>query len=141
MIFQLIYTCALSQDISGTDLESIAVSSRRRNEERDITGILLYKEGSVLQVLEGERSAVMSLYNKIASDDRVSNVIVLIQRVTTKREFSKWSMGYKNADSSSTETDTVFELCAQSFPNAMPDNPSPEVGIFGRTFARVTGLA
>lgn len=141
MIFQLIYTCALSKETSGTDLDSIAECSRRRNEKYGITGILLCKDGSVLQVLEGERSAVMSLYNKIAADDRVSNVIVLIQRVTTKREFPKWSMGYKNADTSSAQSDTVFELSAQSFPKALPDNPSPEVGTFGRTFARVTGLA
>ncbi|WP_189580153.1 BLUF domain-containing protein [Litorimonas cladophorae] len=140
MVFQLIYTCGLSRDVSSEELEEIANSSRRRNKTRGITGILLYKDGSVLQVLEGERSAVLSLYKKIASDPRVGNVIVLIQRVAAKREFANWSMGFRSADQTEPKTNGAFKLCAESFPYALPQNPSVEVGTISRTFARVTGL-
>lgn len=136
VIFQLIYTCALSGDVACQDLESIAQTSRKRNFERGITGILLCKDGSVLQVLEGEKSVVMSLYDTISHDARVTNPLILIQRMTAEREFPKWSMGFKNAD----ETDDAFKLCAQSFPDIMPDNLSPETGTISRTFARVNGL-
>ena len=136
-IFQLIYTCALTENVKSGDLEMIALTSRKRNLERGITGILLCQDGSVLQVLEGDKAAVLELYGKIASDPRVANALVLIQRTTTEREFPKWSMGFKNAD----QTDAAFKLCAKSFPDVLPDNPSPEVGTIGRTFARVNGLA
>lgn len=137
MIFQLIYTCALASHVSNRDLEAIAETSRRRNLERGITGILLCKEGSVLQVLEGDRDAVLALYQKITVDNRVSNHLVLIKRLAAKREFPNWSMGYNAED----ETDTVFNLCARKLSAAMPRNASDEVGTISRTFARVTGLA
>lgn len=137
MIFQLIYTCALTQSVESNDLETIALTSRKRNLERGITGILLCQDGSVLQVLEGDKAAVLELYAKIEKDSRVANPLVLIKRTTIDREFPKWSMGFKNAD----ETNAAFKLCARSFPDVLPDNLSPEVGTIGRTFARVNGLA
>ena len=137
MIFQLIYTCAFTTIMSPSDLEAIAEDARRRNLERGITGILLCKDGSVLQVLEGKKSAVLELYETIAKDPRVSNILVMIKRQATKREFPNWSMGFKNAS----DSEAVFELCAQSFPNVLPEKISPEINTIGRTFARVNGLA
>ena len=136
MIFQLIYTCALATDMLPSDLESLAEDARKRNLNRGITGILLCKDGSILQVLEGEKSAVLELYANIARDARVSNPLVMIKRTATEREFPNWSMGIKNASDSG----AVFELCAQSFPEVFPLKMSPEVSTIGRTFARVNGL-
>ena len=136
MIFQLIYTCAFTNPLSCTDLESIAQLSRKRNLDRNITGILLCKDGSALQVLEGEKYAVLALYETIKSDPPVTNLLTLIQRTAQEREFPNWSMGFKNADNS----EAAFKLCARSFPDALPENASPEVDTIGRTFARVTGL-
>ena len=136
MIFQLIYTCAFTNPLSCADLESIAKLSRKRNLDRNITGILLCKDGSALQVLEGEKSAVLALYETIKTDPRVTNLLTLIQRSASEREFPNWSMGFKNADNS----EAAFKLCARSFPDALPENASPEVDTIGRTFARVTGL-
>ena len=137
MIFQLIYTCAFSKNLSCSDLKTIANTSRIQNIERGITGILLCKDGSVLQVLEGQKTEVLALYETIKNDARVTNPILLIQRNAPKREFPNWSMGFKNAD----ETEAAFELCSRSFPDTLPINVSPEVDTIGRTFARVNGLA
>ena len=122
--------------MSNDDLEKIAQYSRKRNLERGITGLLLCNEGSALQILKGDKKAVMQLYKTIAKDERVSNVLVLVNRMATEREFPNWSMGYKNA----VESEAVFELCARSFPDALPAKVSPEVDTFGRTFARVIGM-
>ncbi len=137
VIFQLIYTCALRDSVSCLDLEEIANTSRSRNKDRNITGMLLCQDGSVLQVLEGDKSAVLKLYEKISKDVRITNTLILIQRMTSEREFPNWSMGFKNAD----RIDGAFTLCAQSFPDVLPENPSAEVGTISRTFARVNGLA
>ena len=136
MVFQLIYTCAFTNTLSPAELKSIAQLSRKRNLDRNITGILLCKDGSALQVLEGEKSSVLALYETIKSDPRVTNLLTLIQRTAQEREFPNWSMGFKNADNS----EAAFKLCARSFPDALPENASPEVDTIGRTFARVTGL-
>lgn len=136
VIFQLIYTCALTRSVSGTDLELIAETSRARNQQNGITGMLLCKDGSVLQVLEGEKTAITALYKKISEDHRITKPLILIQRETIEREFPKWSMGFKNAD----ETESAFKLCARTFPDALPENVSPEVSTISRTFAKVNGL-
>lgn len=137
MIFQLIYTCALAKGVTPDDLRHIAKASAHSNAKRGVTGILLCQDGSVLQVLEGEQTVVERLYARIAQDPRISNALVLIRRNATAREFPKWSMGYRHTD----ETDCVFELCARSFPQALPQNPTAEVNTISRTFARVNGLA
>lgn len=102
----------------------------------NITGVLMCKEGSILQVLEGEENAVMTLYKSTVSDSRVLNPLVLIKRETTRPEFKNWSMGYKNA----TKTETTFNLCPNSFADAFPKNISAELETVSRTFARVNGL-
>lgn len=137
MIFQLIYTCALHADTGSKELEKIAHDSRAENLENGITGILLYKEGSVLQVLEGEHRRVKDLYRRIKRDSRVSNSLVLIERFSLKREFAQWSMGYRNAEL----TDGAFDLTMDSLAKAISAQASPEVDTISRTFARVNGLA
>ena len=109
MVYQLIYTAALTERATRQDLLDIAQKSAVKNAENDITGILLTKEGSVLQVLEGDQTKVEALYAKIKNDPRIGNQIVLIRREGEKREFPQWSMGFRNADDS--QISGVFNLC------------------------------
>ncbi len=136
MIFQLIYTCALTANVDCDDLKTIAEESRSRNLKSDITGILLCKDGSVLQVLEGERSSVRALYERIVEDVRVKNPLVLLQRMSTEREFPNWSMGYRDANAS----DCEFNLTGKTLAEIISTNISPEITTISRTFARVNGL-
>ena len=137
MVFQLIYTCALRSDVDSSELDRIAKTSRARNMTKGLTGILLCKDGSVLQVLEGDEKVVKDLYEKISKDPRVSNLLIMIQRNGAEREFPNWSMGYRNADTD----DNIFDLKALSYPTALPKNASPEMDTISRTFARVNGLS
>jgi len=136
VVFQLIYTCALRDNVSVSELDRIAESSRIRNMTMGLTGILFCKDGSVLQILEGEKSLIENLYEQISNDCRISNPLVLIRRELDKREFPNWSMGYRNAD----KDPACFELTPNSFKQAMPANLSPVVGTISSTFARVNGL-
>jgi len=136
VIFQLVYTCALQADVSPAEVHEIAKSSRSRNMKLGLTGILLCKDGSVLQVLEGEKTVVTELYDRIEKDPRVKNSLVLIKRMTPTREFPNWSMGYRNADID----ETSFHLTATTLSDAMPQDLSPELDTIGSIFARVNGL-
>ena len=137
MIFQLIYTCALTTSLGCDELKKIAHDSRARNLEMGITGILLCNDGSALQVLEGERSKVRNLYERITQDARVTNPLVLIQRTSTQREFPNWSMGFRNAD----KIDCAFDLTGATLAAVFSNGVSPEINTIGRTFARVNGLS
>ena len=137
MFFQLIYTCAFSKSLTHKDLDKVAQTYSKLNSENGITGLLLCKDGSALQVLEGKKEAVQQLYEDITAIPHVSSPLVLIKRMTSKREFLDWSMGFKNAN----ETEAAFKLSARSFEDALSENISPEIRTIGRTFARVNGLA
>lgn len=137
MVFQLIYTCALSTGFCSTELDKLADTSSAKNKAKDLTGILLCNEGSVLQVLEGDRISVKELFENIRADHRVSNPLVLIQREIDKREFDEWSMGYRNA----AQSKCSFDLTAKSISKILSSKISPETDTIGRTFAPVNGLS
>lgn len=91
----LIYLSASSSLFSHDDIIQILQTSRTNNEQLDITGLLLYHEGSILQILEGEKERLYTLYNKIRLDRRHKGVIKMIDSPINERSFGDWSMGFK----------------------------------------------
>lgn len=91
----LIYLSAASKFFSDEELIDILKKSRLNNSGQDITGLLLYHEGSILQVLEGEKETIQNLYNKIKNDPRHKGVIKLLDHEIKERSFADWSMGFK----------------------------------------------
>lgn len=77
------------------DLASILQQSRRNNAQANITGLLLYMNGNIIQVLEGEKQAVESLYKRIETDQRHTHVICVLNRPISHRLFARWSMAYE----------------------------------------------
>jgi hypothetical protein len=49
-----------------------------------------------MQVLEGGRSAVNNLYNKIVRDSRHREVMLLLYEEVAERRFAGWTMGQVN---------------------------------------------
>ena len=95
-MFFLVYASSAVQPFSGSDLEELLATSRENNAKADITGMLLYKDGNFMQVLEGEEEAVRALYDKIAVDPRHRGEILLQQGFTEERQFPSWSMGFRD---------------------------------------------
>jgi hypothetical protein len=93
-LFQLIYMSTLATDEPDI-LHGILDSSVRNNPRKNITGMMLYSEGSVLQVLEGEKDEVQGLFRIIEKDARHSGIYMLIEGEITERNFASWSMGFR----------------------------------------------
>lgn len=98
----IVYFSFAVKPLSNEDISAILEQSRRNNAERNITGMLLYMNGSIIQVLEGEKEAVESLLSRIQQDSRHRDVAPVFRRPIKERLFSAWSMGY--------ETVTLREL-------------------------------
>ncbi len=77
----------------------ILSQSRRNNDPRNIGGVLCYGDGFFFQCLEGERSAVENLYDRILEDDRHKGVTLLSKRAVSQRMFKLWTMKFMNVDS------------------------------------------
>lgn len=98
-VLQLGYASAGTVDFSDEDLVELLAKSRRNNAAAGISGMLLYHEGSFLQVLEGPEEAVENLYERICKDTRHSEAILLFRREHDHRQFDNWTMGFHRVSS------------------------------------------
>ncbi|MDZ4767721.1 MAG: BLUF domain-containing protein [Chloroflexota bacterium] len=98
-LIALVYTSVITQVMLDKELENILAVSRRNNLHRNVTGMLLYKDGHFIQALEGEEAIVMALYNIIAVDPRHQNVFKMFTRRVNERSFGEWQMGFNRLDS------------------------------------------
>ncbi len=97
MTYQIIYSSQANRAMSIADLEAILVDARAGNEKRNVTGALIYVDGVFLQILEGEKQAVLGLMRSIAADTRHSSVTVFHEGEVDRPLFSNWRMAYVDA--------------------------------------------
>jgi hypothetical protein len=96
IMFRLLYVSSAIKPFSKSELADLLVVSRVNNSQYDITGMLLYKDGNFLQVLEGEEAAVRKLYEKISCDPRHTDRSVLFDEEIAEPLFRDWSMGFRD---------------------------------------------
>lgn len=97
-MISLCYISTAVEPMSDESLNDILKTARAVNAQSDITGMLLYKDMSFLQVLEGESSVVKALYKKIEQDQRHTDVFTVFLEKIFTREFANWSMAFRNLD-------------------------------------------
>ena len=74
------YVSNSSTDLNDQQIVELLRFCKDRNEKLGIKGVLLYSEGNFLQILEGEKEVVLSVYEKIKEDSRHYGVIRVIGR-------------------------------------------------------------
>ena len=97
-MIQLIYFSTSARRITKDDLQAILLTSIYHNSKKNITGLLLYDQGTFCQVLEGEAKDVHALFFKILEDDRHTRIIKIFDDEIQTRDFSSWSMNCINLD-------------------------------------------
>ena len=95
-MIQYVYVSAAIELFSNEALLHLLRQSRENNEQLSITGLLLYKDGNFMQLLEGPEEAVDTLVARINEDARHRNVIQLIRRRAEERLFPTWAMGFQH---------------------------------------------
>ena len=96
MLVRLMYASRALPSVNQEELLAIVRKSKANNPAVGVTGVLCFSEGIFLQALEGGRSAVNKLYNRIASDPRHTDVQLLCYEEVGERRFAGWSMGQVN---------------------------------------------
>jgi len=91
-----VYVSSASRPLRDDEILEILRVARLNNEKLDITGMLLYREGNFLQVLEGPAEAVDSMIQKIKRDSRHQGVILMSRKHIDERQFADWSMAFRN---------------------------------------------
>ncbi len=95
-LLTLLYVSAAVRPFSNDELIEMLQSFKKRNIDAEITGILLYKDQSFMQILEGPPEAVRQRFRAIERDSRHKNVIKVVEEPISERSFGEWSMGYRN---------------------------------------------
>ncbi len=92
----IVYVSSAKQEFSDADLMALLRQSQEKNARLAITGVLLYKEGNVMQLLEGPAEALDQLITTIYADPRHHGIIQLLRKQVTTREFPDWSMEFRD---------------------------------------------
>ena len=95
-MFSLVYVSSATRPFSTPEMIELLEKSRRNNAKLGVTGMLLYKDGNIMQVLEGEESVVRGLAARIGRDPRHRGVMELVQGPQEGRHFADWSMGFRD---------------------------------------------
>jgi hypothetical protein len=101
-LFQLIYVSTLvnpNPEVVKEVLE-VSVENNKRNE---ITGMMLYADGNIVQALEGEKAVVIDTFSRILTDTRHKGIFLLFEDAIATRDFAAWSMGYRQITKSGIE--------------------------------------
>ena len=96
MLVRLLYASRVAPTVNPEALSAIMRSSRTNNPKSGVTGVLCCSDGIFMQALEGGRSVVSKLFQKIAADPRHTDVVLLSYEEISERRFAGWAMGQVN---------------------------------------------
>jgi hypothetical protein len=121
-IYHIIYRSKAVGSMNPEALQGILAASRRNNPPRQVTGLLIYRQGYFLQLLEGPEGAVAERFSVIMRDDRHEDVEILIRTRSDKRIFADWGMGYldESASPSGVKVEIMNQLHDYAVKNAKP---------------------
>ncbi|MEE4186739.1 MAG: phosphate-starvation-inducible PsiE family protein [Gammaproteobacteria bacterium] len=94
-MLRVTYVSSATSAMSKDDLMALLHQCREYNSENGITGMLLYSNGTFLQVLEGNETEIDSLLATISTDPRHTDVRMLDRQPIEQRMYGDWSMGFK----------------------------------------------
>lgn len=136
-LIQIAYASSATKHFSKEELLELLTKSRRKNQENGITGLLLYKSGNILQILEGESDVIKRTLQRIELDTRHRGLLTIFKRNIEEREFPDWSMAFRNLNDPETDRLPGYnELLNLSFdPESLLEDSSQVEQLIG-TFAK-----
>jgi hypothetical protein len=93
-----VYSSTAGKAFSPAELVALLARSRENNARLGLSGMLLYKNGDFMQVLEGPKQAVRALLKTIRQDPRHRDMTTLLEGHYAERQFPYWHMGFSNLD-------------------------------------------
>jgi len=97
-MYRLVYVSEAVSDLDDVAIQAILDTSQSNNHERYITGFLAHNGRGFMQALEGEEAEVLSLFDRILTDNRHKGVVQLSGEQIEVRAFPNWDMNYFRTD-------------------------------------------
>ena len=106
MLSHLVYVSTRTPKCTDAEILKILASCKKNNSDIGITGVLLYSQTNFVQYIEGEYKTLFALYDKIKTDNRHKNAVLISGAPISERSFPSWQMGSKTFDLGSVEYQT-----------------------------------
>jgi len=139
MLFQLTYISTINGHYKRDVYRDIAHDAHQYNSSIGATGILLIYNDTIIQILEGNKAEIIKLYAKIKKDTRHKGVLCLNQKNIETREFSNWTMGFKDFNALEGK-DYMFSLKPLILKDKIPAQLNLETATLIKTFKKSSGL-
>ena len=97
-LIELTYVSEPAQEMSFLGLMRLLYHSYLRNTSMGITGALIFENNRFGQVIEGPRSQIEDLWEKIQKDTRHKNIRLIESKPIERRSFSKWTMVFQGSE-------------------------------------------
>ncbi|MEK6553625.1 MAG: BLUF domain-containing protein [Bdellovibrionota bacterium] len=94
-----VYSSKAVKIFKADELTALLKKSQTNNAKVGLTGLLIHKDGQFMQLIEGPEEAVRATLKKIAVDPRHKDMVTLLEGTSDERQFSEWSMGFRDLDS------------------------------------------
>ncbi len=112
----IVYLSAATWLYSQSEMLDILTTSRKNNTALDVTGLLIYHEGSIFQILEGDEEVIQNLFDKISGDKRHKRIIKIQDESLAARNFREWSMAFKEVSNEDwSQLQGFFNLDKENF--------------------------
>ncbi|RKE02634.1 BLUF domain-containing protein [Marinifilum flexuosum] len=94
-LIHIVYVSFSRNQLSELELDELLSEIRPKNLANGVTGLLLYNDEIFIQVIEGEKDKISTLYNRLQNDNRHTNIVKILEEDIDQRSFPEWSMGYQ----------------------------------------------
>lgn len=82
-----------TRNLPREEFVALVRHARQRNEADGITGVLIFDNENLMQILEGEDDKVDACFDRIKRDTRHTDVITINRMEIPDRAFRTWRMG------------------------------------------------
>lgn len=135
MLQRIVYVSRAVYALKDSELNDILATARPFNRQAGITGVLFYKNGSFLQVLEGDSERLHALLSRIKRDRRHTRMRIVSTLPIAEREFADWEMGFANLDGWQGKQPTEYQAYfASEFDFSDVIEPAARLMEFARRF-------
>jgi hypothetical protein len=104
-MYSLIYVSSATVPFAPGQLRDLMSVCVENNRKAGITGMLLYKDGNFMQVLEGMEERVRNTHAQISRDGRHRGLITLLESSVAERQFPEWSMAFRDLTAAGSAAD------------------------------------
>lgn len=89
----IVYLSTATKLMTDAEIEKLLISARNFNATQNVTGVLMYSDGTFIQYIEGTEDGLHKVYERIISSSREhKNIIEIVNEPIAVRNFPDWLM-------------------------------------------------